>query len=58
MQKVQTNNEVFADILLNIKSYVNESEQEQIEKDILIHEWQIFNHFFNLIDKNETNFNC
>lgn len=50
-----SDNEIVADLLTKIKAFIDEAEQENIEKDILIHEWQIFNDFFNMIDKHEKN---
>jgi hypothetical protein len=49
-------NEIFGDILKKMKALRDESKEKNFEKNILIDECQIFNDFFNLIEKNEKKF--
>jgi hypothetical protein len=53
--ELMCDNEIFGDVLTKMKAFVDESKQEKLEKNILIREWQIFNDFFNLIEKYEKN---
>jgi hypothetical protein len=46
-------NEIFGDLLTKMKAFVGKSEQEKIEKTILIDECQIFHDLFDLIEKHE-----
>ena len=46
-------NEIFGNLLTNIKAFIGKSEQEKIEKTILIDECQIFHDLFDLVEKHE-----
>jgi hypothetical protein len=48
-------NEIFGDLLTKIKAFAEKSKETDLEKNILIDEWQIFNDFFNLMEKHEQN---
>jgi len=47
--------QIFGDLLTKIKAFLDKSNQEPFEKVIFIDEWQIFNDFFNLMEKHEKN---
>jgi len=53
--ELMSDNEIFGDVLTKMKTFVDESKQEKLEKNILIHEWKIFYDFFNLIEKYQKN---
>jgi Fe-S cluster assembly iron-binding protein IscA len=44
---------MFGDLLTKMKAFIDKSKQEKLEKNIFIDEWQIFNDFFNLMEKYE-----
>jgi hypothetical protein len=54
-KKINCDNERFGDVLRKIKAFTAEA-KEKHDKNILIDAWQIFNDFFTLMEKSETNF--
>jgi hypothetical protein len=46
---------IFGDVLTKMKAFANKSKPEKFEKSIFIVEREIFNDFFNLIEKHEKN---
>ena len=54
-EELMCDNEIFGDVLTKMKAFIDKSKQEKLEKNIFIDEWQIFNDFFNLMEKYEKN---
>jgi hypothetical protein len=51
-EELTCDNEIFGDVLTKMKAFIDKS---KVEKNIFIDEWQIFNEFFNLMEKHEKN---
>jgi hypothetical protein len=54
--ELTSDNEIFNDVISQIQVFAEKSKQERYERNLFILEWKIFNEFFNLIEKHQTNF--